>query len=72
MGMCKGCDKVFSALEMKDGYCKDCLPIEIEKKQTDQKTEKIISTRKSNDIEEVEYESESGIGIYIVKILHMF
>lgn len=26
MGMCKGCGKVFSAEEIKDGYCKDCLP----------------------------------------------
>ena len=24
MGMCKGCKEVFSTLEMKDGYCKDC------------------------------------------------
>ena len=24
MGMCKGCNVVYSALEMKDGYCKNC------------------------------------------------
>jgi len=24
MGMCKGCSEVYSALEMKDGYCKRC------------------------------------------------
>jgi len=24
MGMCKGCKEVFSALEMQDGYCKEC------------------------------------------------
>ncbi len=32
MGMCKGCSKVFSSLEMKNGYCKECLP-ESEKEQ---------------------------------------
>lgn len=26
MGMCKGCGEVFGAIEMKDGYCKDCWP----------------------------------------------
>ena len=26
MGMCKGCGVVYSALIMKDGYCKDCKP----------------------------------------------
>lgn len=26
MGMCKGCKVVYSALIMKDGYCKDCKP----------------------------------------------
>ncbi len=25
MAMCKGCNKVFGVLDMKDGYCKDCL-----------------------------------------------
>jgi len=25
MGMCKGCSEVFSALEMKDGLCKECI-----------------------------------------------
>ena len=25
MGMCKGCSQVFSALEMKDGLCKECI-----------------------------------------------
>jgi len=36
MGMCKGCNQVFSALEMKDGLCKECIEtgvvIEEEKK----------------------------------------
>ena len=31
MGMCKGCSEVFSALDMKDGYCKSCQSIGIEK-----------------------------------------
>lgn len=39
MGMCKGCSKVFSSLEMKNGYCKECLP-ESEKEQV-QKIENI-------------------------------
>ena len=26
MGMCKGCKVVYSALIMKDGYCKNCKP----------------------------------------------
>ena len=26
MGMCRGCGEVFSAIEMKDGYCKSCAP----------------------------------------------
>jgi len=41
MGMCKGCGKVFSALEMKDGYCKECLPQAEQEKA--EKTENISS-----------------------------
>ena len=29
MGMCKGCNQVFSAIYMKDGYCEDCMSTEL-------------------------------------------
>ncbi len=32
--MCKGCNKVFGVLDMKNGYCKDCLAAEKNPKYT--------------------------------------
>lgn len=28
MGTCKGCGEVFGVLEMRDGYCNNCIPFE--------------------------------------------
>jgi len=33
MGICKGCDTVVSALEMKDGYCEECRNPEIKEEK---------------------------------------
>jgi uncharacterized protein YbjQ (UPF0145 family) len=43
MGMCKGCSKVVSVVEMEDGYCKECRDPKIQE-------EEIIATEKRNSI----------------------
>ncbi len=41
MGICKQCGEVYSALEMKDGLCKNCNPELKQEEQKKQKKEKI-------------------------------
>jgi len=46
MGMCKGCSKVVSVVEMKDGYCKECRkPVNIEERA---KRNSIMLTTETN------------------------
>jgi ribosomal protein L37E len=47
MGMCKECGEVFSALEMTDGYCKNCITNEI---------------KENSKIKEEKFEDENTIG----------
>ena len=51
MGMCKSCGVVYSALIMKDGYCKDCKP-EFFTEEYKQKNvaEKTIEKKEKSDL----------------------
>lgn len=53
MGMCKGCKEVFSALDMKDGYCETCQiskPIENNISQNEEKKDNKIGDKQINFI----------------------
>jgi hypothetical protein len=51
MGMCKGCGIVYSAIEMKDGYCKSCQKdfIKIDAHDDNNDNIKHQNNNKSND-----------------------
>jgi hypothetical protein len=77
MGMCKSCGVVYSALIMKDGYCKDCKPelfTEEEKIQIE-KNEMIGSNHINVEVNEESSEKENqtcGIVSCVLSVLSLF
>jgi len=78
MGMCKGCNTVVSALEMKDGYCEECRnpgikeeKIRIEQEKDNKRASIILTTEMAVDFDidrRIDLiSSECVYGINIVK-----
>ncbi|MDY3203850.1 hypothetical protein [Arcobacter sp.] len=71
MGMCKSCGVVYSALIMKDGYCKDCKPelfTEEEKIQIDNNNIDGISYNEDTKVEKTKVNKSLVISLSIIGI----
>ncbi len=70
MGMCQGCKVVYSALKMKEGYCKDCKPELFEKEMT--KDENISNEINTEKVIEVTDSQTCGIVSCVLGVLSLF
>lgn len=70
MGMCKDCGVVYSALTMKDGYCRDCKPEWFEKEMT--KDENISNEINTEKVIEVTDSQTCGIVSCVLGVLSLF
>lgn len=65
MATCKGCGKVFSVMEMKDGYCKNCLTDEMiaHSEEKEIRIQKLQSNR--NELNKIIVTTETSINLEI-------
>ncbi|OCL97684.1 hypothetical protein AAX29_01837 [Aliarcobacter thereius] len=67
MGMCQGCKVVYSALIMKDGYCKDCKPEWFDTKG--EPTKENVNNNVETIKEEVKDNQALGIVSFVLSII---
>ena len=67
MGICKGCGKVASAIEMKDGYCKNCLTEDMIALSEEKKLRQEQLKNNKNEVNKIMITTETQIDIEIEK-----
>ncbi|WP_323588120.1 hypothetical protein [Aliarcobacter butzleri] len=72
MGMCKGCGVVYSALVMKDGYCRDCKPMWFDESGEPIKGAVSIDDNVENKKQETKDNQTLGIISFVLSILTFF
>ena len=50
MGMCKGCGRVYGVLELKNGYCNNCVPFETTDVEIEEDEENKYVTMRLNEL----------------------
>jgi len=67
MGICKGCGKVASVVEMKDGYCKNCLTEDMITLADEKELRKEQLKNNKNEVNKIMITTETQINIEIEK-----